>query len=140
MLNDLGPRPDRLGADALATAFQAGGTLFAFGNGGSSTDAQSVAHLFSTGYPGGPGDPGDSGSTGDPAIRRRQGRRPAHPLRDRRRPLLTALANDVDFDVVFARQLAALGRPGDIAIALSTSGGSANVLRGLEQAHAAPAW
>ncbi|WP_327104418.1 D-sedoheptulose-7-phosphate isomerase [Nonomuraea glycinis] len=133
VLNDLGPALTAC-ADALATAFRAGGTLFAFGNGGSSTDAQSVAHLFSTGYPGGPGDPGDSGSTGDPAIRGgRGGAQPALSLTGDA-ALLTALANDVDFDVVFARQLAALGRPGDIAIALSTSGGSANVLRGLEQA------
>jgi D-sedoheptulose 7-phosphate isomerase len=109
VLDDLGPALTAC-AHALAAAFRAGGTLFTFGNGGSSTDARSVTQLYS------------SGSalpalclTGDAAL-------------------LTALANDVDFDVVFARQLAALGRPGDIALALSTSGGSANVLRGLEQA------
>jgi D-sedoheptulose 7-phosphate isomerase len=112
VLDDLGPALTAC-AHALAAAFRAGGTLFTFGNGGSSTDARSVAQLYSS---------GGSGSalpalclTGDAAL-------------------LTALANDVDFDVVFARQLAALGRPGDIALALSTSGGSANVLRGLEQA------
>jgi D-sedoheptulose 7-phosphate isomerase len=48
---------------------------------------------------------------------------------------LTALANDVSYDVVFARQVAAWGRPGDIAVGLSTSGGSANVLRAFEEAH-----
>ena len=48
--------------------------------------------------------------------------------------MLTALSNDVGFDVVFARQLRAFGRPGDIAVALSTSGGSANVLAALDEA------
>ena len=48
--------------------------------------------------------------------------------------VLTALSNDVSFEVVFARPLAASGRPGDIALGLSTSGGSANVLRGFAEA------
>ena len=47
---------------------------------------------------------------------------------------MTALANDVSFDVVFARQLRAFGSPGDVAIGLSTSGGSANILQGLQSA------
>ncbi|NUW41999.1 D-sedoheptulose-7-phosphate isomerase [Nonomuraea rhodomycinica] len=101
-------------AAAMAAAFRAGGTLFAFGNGGSSTDAQAVAQVFRTPYGSSPGVPAIC-LTGDAAL-------------------LTALANDVAFEVVFARQLAALGRPGDVAMALSTSGGSVNVLRGLEQA------
>lgn len=104
-------------ARATAAAFRAGGTLLAFGNGGSSTDAQSVAQLFLAPGRGGRRLPAIS-LTGDSAL-------------------LTALANDVHFDVVFARQLAALGRRGDIAVALSTSGGSANVLRGLEAARRA---
>jgi D-sedoheptulose 7-phosphate isomerase len=48
---------------------------------------------------------------------------------------LTALANDVGFEVVFARPIAAAGRPVDMALGLSTSGGSANIVRGLEAAH-----
>ena len=48
--------------------------------------------------------------------------------------MVTALSNDVSFDVVFSRQVRAFGRPGDIAIALSTSGGSPNVLAALEEA------
>ncbi|MBB6348627.1 D-sedoheptulose 7-phosphate isomerase [Nonomuraea muscovyensis] len=104
-------------AGAMAAAFRAGGTLLAFGNGGSSTDAQSVAQLFLTPGRGGRQLPAIS-LTGDSAL-------------------LTALANDVHFDVVFARQLAALGRRGDIAVALSTSGGSANVLQGLQAARRA---
>jgi D-sedoheptulose 7-phosphate isomerase len=47
---------------------------------------------------------------------------------------LTALANDVGFELVFARQLAAAARPSDVALGLSTSGGSANVLRGFAAA------
>ncbi len=48
--------------------------------------------------------------------------------------MLTALANDVGFELVFARQLIAHARPGDIAIGFSTSGGSVNVLRAFEEA------
>lgn len=101
-------------ADRMASSFRAGGRLFSFGNGGSSSDADQVAQLFL--HPPGPylGVPAIS-LTADIAV-------------------LTALANDVGFEVVFARQLAALGRAGDIAIGLSTSGGSANVLRAFEEA------
>ena len=101
-------------ATAMARAFAAGGRLFAFGNGGSSTDAQAVAEMFSV--------PGD----GDPAL-------PAAALTTDT-ATLTALSNDVAFEVVFSRPLAAAGRPGDIAVGLSTSGGSANVLRGFAEA------
>lgn len=117
VLGTLGPALAACAA-AMATAFRAGGTLFAFGNGGSSTDAQAVAQVFRT--------PDRDGGRPWPAL-------PAISLTGDA-ALLTALANDVAFDVVFARQLAALGRPGDVAMALSTSGGSVNVLRGLEQA------
>jgi len=48
--------------------------------------------------------------------------------------VVTALSNDIGFEVVFARQLAAFGRAGDIAFGLSTSGTSANLIRGFEQA------
>ncbi|MFG3436874.1 SIS domain-containing protein [Nonomuraea sp. NPDC047897] len=116
VLDGLGPALAAC-ARAMAAAFRAGGTLLTFGNGGSSTDAQAVAQLFLTPGRGGRRLPAIS-LTGDSAL-------------------LTALANDVHFDVVFARQLAALGRRGDIAVALSTSGGSANVLLGLEAARRA---
>jgi len=101
-------------AGAMAAAFAAGGRLFSFGNGGSSTDAQAVAEMFSA-----PGDPG----AGLPAI-----------ALTADVAVLTALSNDVSFEVVFARPLAASGRPGDIALGLSTSGNSANVLRGFAEA------
>lgn len=107
-------------AARMADAFRAGGRLFTFGNGGSSTDAQDVAALFLN-----PGVPG--GSAG----------RAARPL-----PALalttdvavvTALSNDIGFEVVFARQLAAFGRPGDIALALSTSGNSDNLIAAIRE-------
>jgi D-sedoheptulose 7-phosphate isomerase len=113
VLGELGPRLVAC-ADDLAAAFGGGGRLFTFGNGGSSTDAQATAQLFLAPGPGGRGLPAVS-LTGDAAL-------------------LTALGNDVGFEVIFARQLAALGAPGDVAMAMSTSGGSVNVLRGLEAA------
>jgi D-sedoheptulose 7-phosphate isomerase len=100
-------------AAAMARAFMAGGRLFAFGNGGSASDAQAVVQLFL------------QPPSGRPL--------PALALTNDV-GVLTALANDVGFEVVFARQLAALARPGDIALGLSTSGSSPNVLRGLDEA------
>jgi D-sedoheptulose 7-phosphate isomerase len=107
---------DRLAAcaAALAASFRAGGRLFTFGNGGSSTDAQAVAQLFLDPGPGARPLPAVALTT-DVAV-------------------VTALSNDVGFEVVFARQLAAFARPGDIALGLSTSGGSANVLRAFGEA------
>jgi D-sedoheptulose 7-phosphate isomerase len=99
--------PVREAAAAMAAAFAAGGRLFTFGNGGSSTDAAGTASLF------------------------------VHPPWGRPLParslaadesILTALGNDVGFDLVFSRQLIAHGRPGDIALGLSTSGSSENLL------------
>lgn len=101
-------------ATRLAEAFAVGATLLAFGNGGSSTDAQDVVHTFVDPPP--PVDPLPAlGLTNDVAV-------------------LTALSNDVSFDVVFARQVRAFGRAGDIALALSTSGGSPNVLAAIDEA------
>jgi D-sedoheptulose 7-phosphate isomerase len=102
-------------ANAMAARFAAGGRLYAFGNGGSSTDAAALVHRFRRGGPGAAGLPALA-LTEDVAT-------------------LTALANDVSFDVVFARPLAAAGHPGDIAFGLSTSGGSRNVLAGFTAAH-----
>jgi D-sedoheptulose 7-phosphate isomerase len=101
-------------ADRMASSFRTGGKLFAFGNGGSSSDADQVAQLFL--HPPAPflGVPAVS-LTAEVAV-------------------LTALSNDIGFQVVFARQLAAFARAGDIAVGLSTSGGSANVLRAFEEA------
>jgi D-sedoheptulose 7-phosphate isomerase len=101
-------------ATAMAERFAAGGRLFTFGNGGSSTDATALAALFVAPGPGHRPLPAVS-LTDDIAT-------------------LTALANDVGFELVFARQLAAAARPSDVALGLSTSGGSANVLRGFAAA------
>ena len=106
-LVDLGPALDAAAA-AMATAFAAGGRLLCFGNGGSATDAAGLAALFIAPCSG-RALPARS-LAADPAV-------------------LTALANDVGVEVVFARQLLAHGRAGDIALGLSTSGGSLNVLR-----------
>lgn len=108
-----GERMDRCAAE-MAERFAAGGRLLSFGNGGSSTDAQQVAALFLS--PGGDSRPLPAFClTNDIAV-------------------VTALTNDIGFDVVFARQLAALSRPGDIAVGLSTSGNSQNLLAAFDEA------
>jgi D-sedoheptulose 7-phosphate isomerase len=100
-------------AEEMAKCFRKGGRLFAFGNGGSATDAEGMVALFCH-PPSGRGLPALS-MVEDLAV-------------------LTALANDIGFDVVFSRQLIAHGRAGDIAVGFSTSGDSRNVLRALEEA------
>lgn len=94
-------------ASAMAARFHLGGRLFTFGNGGSATDAAGVAALFLDGPDGRP--------------------RPARSLAAGE-AVLTALGNDVGFDLVFSRQIIAYAAPGDIALGLSTSGSSENLL------------
>lgn len=109
-----GQRLDECAA-AMADAVAAGGRIFAFGNGGSSTDAAELANLFLA--PGAGSQPVPAFAlAGDIAA-------------------LTALSNDVSFDVVYSRQIAAFGRPGDIAVGLSTSGNSENLVRAFDEAH-----
>lgn len=113
VLAEQGPRLESC-ADRMAEAFRAGGRLFTFGNGGSSTDAQDIAALFLN--PGGGARPLPAlALTTDVAV-------------------MTALSNDIGFEVVFARQLGAFGRAGDIALGLSTSGDSVNLIRAFEEA------
>jgi D-sedoheptulose 7-phosphate isomerase len=101
-------------AQAAAGRFAAGGRLLVFGNGGSATDAQQLATLFL--HPGGTARPLPAlGLASDPSV-------------------LTALCNDIGVDVVFARQIAALGSKRDIVVGLSTSGNSANLLRAFDEA------
>ena len=107
-----GPMLDVL-APAMAERFGAGGRLYAFGNGGSATDAAMVAALFT-----------------NPPFDRPL---PAHSLVSDQ-AVLTALGNDVGFDLVFSRQLIAHRRPGDMALGLSTSGNSDNVIRAFAEA------
>ncbi len=101
-------------AEAMAERFAGGGRLFTFGNGGSSTDAAGVAALFSR-PPSGRPLPARS-LVADHAV-------------------LTALANDVGYELVFSRQLISAAGPADIALGLSTSGGSANLLRAFGESH-----
>ena len=100
---------------AMARAFANGATLLAFGNGGSTTDAQDmVTELLNPPFPDWLSLPAIA-LTNDIAV-------------------VTAVANDVGFDNVFARQVIAFGRTGDIALGISTSGNSSNVLVAFEQA------
>jgi D-sedoheptulose 7-phosphate isomerase len=101
-------------AAAATTRFAAGGRLLAFGNGGSATDAQQLATLFMN--PGGDARPLPAlGLASDTSV-------------------ITALGNDIGVEVIFARQIAAFGRPTDIAVGLSTSGNSDNLLRAFDEA------
>jgi D-sedoheptulose 7-phosphate isomerase len=99
-------------ADVRA-AFAAGGRLMALGNGGSATDAMDAVADFRTPLGGGPARPALD-LTEDAAI-------------------LTALANDIGPDAMFARQIIAHARPGDVLLALSTSGTSRSVIAALEE-------
>jgi D-sedoheptulose 7-phosphate isomerase len=105
-------------AREAAARFGAGGRLFAFGNGGSATDAQQLATLFLN--------PGPIDGRTAPAL-------PAFGLANDT-SVVTALCNDVGVEVVFARQLAAFGGRNDIAVGLSTSGNSANLVRAFDEA------
>jgi D-sedoheptulose 7-phosphate isomerase len=96
-------------ADALRLGLDRGGKLLALGNGGSATDAMDVVADFRSG-----GRPAID-LTEDPAI-------------------LTAIANDIGTEAIFSRQVIAYGAPGDMLLALSTSGNSANVISALAEA------
>jgi D-sedoheptulose 7-phosphate isomerase len=97
----------------MARRYSSGGRLFTFGNGGSCTDCTTLARLFAQPPEGRPL-PAWS-LTADQAI-------------------MTALGNDVGFELVFARQLIARAKAGDIAIAMSTSGSSPNLMAALKEA------
>ena len=102
-------------AGAIVAALKQGRTVFAFGNGGSAADAQHFTAELVGKY------------------ERERKPWPAIALTTDT-SAITAVANDFGFDKVFARQIEALGRPGDVAIGITTSGSSPNVLRGLEAA------
>ncbi len=106
-------------AVAVADALRGGGTILLCGNGGSAADAQHLAAEFVVRL--------------KPTFNRRS--LPALALAGDA-PLLTAAANDLGFEHVFARLVEALGRPGDLLVGLTTSGRSANVVRALETARA----
>lgn len=104
-------------ADRLIGCLDAGHKILACGNGGSSGDAQ---HFSSE------------------LINRFERERRALPAiaLTTESSTLTAIANDYDYERVFSRQVEALGQPGDLLLAISTSGHSANVCRAVEAAHA----
>jgi D-sedoheptulose 7-phosphate isomerase len=109
--------PAVVAAQAIAEALRAGGKLLAFGNGGSAADAQHLAAEL---------------------VGRFQKERAAIPAIALTvdTSVLTSVANDYSFKQVFARQVEALGRPGDVAVGMSTSGESPNVLIAIQAAKA----
>ena len=102
---------------AVVGCITAGGKVLACGNGGSAADAQHFAAEF---------------------IGRFERERPglAAIALTTDTSILTAIANDYDFNAIFSKQVQALGSPGDVLLAISTSGNSANVLAAVEAAHA----
>ena len=104
-------------AQAIIRSLTAGGSVLVFGNGGSAADAQHFAAEL---------------------VGRYEKERRAWPALalSTDTSALTAIGNDYGFDRVFARQIEALGKAGDVAIGITTSGKSPNVLRGLEAANA----
>lgn len=99
--------------DEIVTSLQGGGKLLFFGNGGSAADAQHLAAEF---------------------VNRYLIERPPLPAiaLTTDTSALTSILNDYGAEVIFAKQIQALGRKGDVAIAISTSGNSANILRGID--------
>lgn len=100
---------------AITAALKSGNKILLFGNGGSAGDAQHLAGEF---------------------VNRFMIERPPLPAiaLTTDSSVITSIANDFDFREIFSKQIRALGQPGDIAWGISTSGASANVLKGLETA------
>jgi len=104
-------------AAACIRSLEKGGKILFFGNGGSAADAQHLAAELVVRY-------------------RTNGRALAAMALTTDTSILTACSNDFSYDDIFARQIEALARPGDVAIGISTSGNSPNVLKALEAARA----
>ena len=102
--------------DMLVEMFRRGGKVFSCGNGGSLCDAMHFAEELTGRF--------RSDRLALPALAIAD---PSH---------LTCVSNDMGFDVVFAKYIEALGKPGDVLLAISTSGNSPNILRAIEVAHA----
>ena len=101
-------------ASAIAESLRAGNKILACGNGGSAADAADFCTEF--------------------ACRFIQDRRPYPALNlSQGGSLVTATGNDYGFEEIFARQIAAFGKPGDVLIAITTSGKSANIRRAIEE-------
>jgi D-sedoheptulose 7-phosphate isomerase len=102
-------------AEMIAAALKSGGKLLVFGNGGSAADAQHIA-----------------GELVNRFLQKRRGL-PAIALTTDG-GVITCIANDTGFENVFSRQIEALGNEGDVCLAISTSGQSANIIAACEQA------
>ena len=108
-------------AAGMAERLRAGGKVMVCGNGGSAADAQHFAAEL--------------------VNRFQRERRPYAALAlTTDSSVLTSIGNDYDFSQVFSKQVEALGRPGDVLLAISTSGGAANVCRAAQAAQAAGLW
>jgi D-sedoheptulose 7-phosphate isomerase len=101
--------------EAITSALKSGNKILLFGNGGSAADAQHLAAEF---------------------VNRFIIERPPLPAiaLTTDTSIITSIGNDYDFSEIFSKQIRAIGQPGDIAWGISTSGNSANVLKGLEMA------
>ena len=109
-------KPIAAAVQALLACVTSGGKVLACGNGGSAADAQHFAAEFVGRFERERPELGAIALTTDSSI-------------------LTAVANDYDFTQIFAKQVRALGQPGDVLLAITTSGNSANVLAAIEAAH-----
>ena len=109
-------KPIAAAVQAMLTCVTSGGKVLACGNGGSAADAQHFAAEFVGRYERERPELAAIALTTDSSI-------------------ITAIGNDYDFSVIFSRQVRALGQPGDVLLAISTSGNSANVLAAIEAAH-----
>ncbi len=109
-------KPIVAAVQAILASVTSGGKVLACGNGGSAADAQHFAAEFVGRYERERPELAAIALTVDTSI-------------------ITAIANDYDFNVIFAKQVRALGGAGDVLLALSTSGNSANVLAAIEAAH-----
>ena len=110
-------RPIADAVSALVGSITAGGKVMACGNGGSAADAQHFAAEFVGRF-----------------ERERPGLAAIALTTDS--SILTAIGNDYDFNSIFSKQVQALGAPGDVLLAISTSGNSSNVIAAIEAAHA----
>jgi len=101
--------------DVLTAALKSGNKILLFGNGGSAADAQHIAAEF---------------------INRFLIERPPLPAiaLTTDTSVITSIGNDYDFSEIFSKQIRAIGQPGDVAWGISTSGNSANVMKGMEAA------
>ncbi len=109
-------KPIAAAVGALLMCVTGGGKVMACGNGGSAADAQHFAAEFVGRFERERPELGAIALTTDSSI-------------------LTAIANDYSFDHIFSKQVRALGQPGDVLLAISTSGNSSNVLAAIEAAH-----